>query len=123
MSDRAYYPAGAYDDPRAPYNEVENPALKFDVAVSNSLSRETSVWSKNYTQDPDDSEDCPSLENPYTEYEESYTSLLDIINFAKKAAAYMVKTGNYEVESASTLFNIIDSCYGWNVDEEVVQQI
>lgn len=113
------YPVGS-DIPEAPWNREEQPELKFDIMVSNVLNRETSLWSNNYTQDM---ENFFYLQNPDTEYKEGYTSLLDIVDFAKKAAEYMVKTGNYKVENASTLYNIINSCDGWSEEDFNAKQI
>lgn len=120
--DNYNYPAGA-DTKDAPWNREGQPDLKFDVAVSCSLSREAPVWSDNYTQDPDDPEDSPSLEDPTAEYEESYASLTDIIDFAKKAAAHMINEKDYYVASVNELYRILDSCQDWYLDEFNVEQI
>jgi hypothetical protein len=48
MSEADYYPAGAYRDPNAPYNQVDVPEKEFDVTCSQSLSRTATVWTNNY---------------------------------------------------------------------------
>jgi len=48
MSERDYYPPGAYDDPNAPYNEIEVPERDFDVLISQTLSKNTEVLTNDY---------------------------------------------------------------------------
>ena len=48
MSEADFYPAGAYRDPSAPYNEVEVPERDFEVTCSQSLSRTATVTTNNY---------------------------------------------------------------------------
>lgn len=43
MRDRDYYPAGAYDDPNAPYNQVDPPEVEFGCRVAYTLERESSL--------------------------------------------------------------------------------
>ena len=39
MSERDYYPAGAYNDPNAPYNECEAPEIELDVTVTETVMK------------------------------------------------------------------------------------
>lgn len=48
MSEADYYPAGAYYDPSAPYNQADIPEEEFEVTCSQSLSRTATVWTSNY---------------------------------------------------------------------------
>lgn len=48
MRDSDYYPAGAWSDPSAPYNEVDVPEKEFDVTCSQSLSKTVTVVTNNY---------------------------------------------------------------------------
>ena len=48
MLESDYYPAGAYNDPLAPYNIPEVPEKDFDITCSQSLSRTATVWTDNY---------------------------------------------------------------------------
>ena len=41
MSDRDYYPAGAYSDPNAPYNQCEPPEIDLEVKVTETLVKNT----------------------------------------------------------------------------------
>ena len=57
MSESGYYPIGAEFDPSAPWNQVEIPEREFDVTISSSLSKSTTIESKDYLidEDPDGS--------------------------------------------------------------------
>lgn len=48
MNSLGDYPLGAANDPRAPYNEVENPEVEIDVTVSITLSKTVKVKVKDY---------------------------------------------------------------------------
>ena len=48
MKESDYYPAGAYSDPNAPYNQCDVPEKDFDVTCSQSLSRTAVVTTNNY---------------------------------------------------------------------------
>ena len=43
MRDSDYYPAGAYGDPNAPYNECEAPEIELEVVVHETLVKESSI--------------------------------------------------------------------------------
>ena len=48
MRESDYYAPGSYNDPSAPWNEVDVPEKEFDVICSQSLSRTATVWTNNY---------------------------------------------------------------------------
>ena len=65
MRDRDYYPAGAYDDPNAPYNEAEVPEKEFEITCTQTLSKSVVVVTNNYIPgasgvdyEPDDEGGC-----------------------------------------------------------------
>ena len=43
MRESDYYPAGAYSDPNAPYNECEAPEIELDVTVTETLVKGSSI--------------------------------------------------------------------------------
>ena len=43
MRDSDYYPAGAYNDPNAPYNECEAPEIELGVTVHETLTRDHTI--------------------------------------------------------------------------------
>ena len=48
MNEADYYPPGAYNDPNAPWNEVEVPEEDFEITCSQSLSKTVTVTTNNY---------------------------------------------------------------------------
>lgn len=51
MKESGYYPAGAEFDPRAPYNEVEQPPKDIEVTISLTISKTIKVSVEDYTFD------------------------------------------------------------------------
>lgn len=43
MRESDYYPAGAYNDPNAPFNQVDPPETEFDVTVGITLERDCTI--------------------------------------------------------------------------------
>ena len=51
MRDSDYYPAGAYNDPNAPYNEVELPEIEVTATVNIAMTKDIVVTTDQYTMD------------------------------------------------------------------------
>ena len=51
MKESGYYPAGAEFDPRAPWNEVEQPPKDIEVTISVTVSKTMKVPVRDYTID------------------------------------------------------------------------
>ena len=64
MSEADYYPAGAYSDPNAPYNEPVIPERDFDIDVEFVMSKTVTVTTNDYAPDYDDED---GRENANTE--------------------------------------------------------
>lgn len=141
------YPAGAENDPDAPYNEVEVPEKEFDVLVSQTLSKSTSVFTNNYIpgasgveyehdeegghavgwQDPDDTSDT-DWEKEY--HENDHYTPLELINKFKKylEREWDVLKNAAEANDAETRWkknnikHLIEECEGWTDDEtEIIE--
>ena len=54
MRNSDYYPAGAANDPNAPYNEVEPPEREFDCSATMVLNKDTLVTTDKVYWDGDD---------------------------------------------------------------------
>ena len=55
MSDKDYYPMGAYNDPNAPYNEASDPdPIEVECEVSVTLQKTVTVETDNYSKDFDE---------------------------------------------------------------------
>lgn len=53
MRDLDYYPAGAYNDANAPYNEVEAPDIEVTATVNIAMTKDIVVTTDQYTIDED----------------------------------------------------------------------
>lgn len=115
-----YPPMSQSDWDRAPWNQSEPPEENFNVTVSYSLSKDAEVISDNYY---DDGRGLDTLDNPSEDYEETYQTMPQILDFAKECAKYFLTKRNYKLRSKYDLKNILDSCEGWTVDEFNVEQI
>lgn len=110
------YPPGAANNPDAPWNQEDPPEKLFSITVSCSLSKDADVTSTEY-----DSDD--RLNYPWDDYTESEYTPSEIIEFAKQCAEYMLSNKDYKVKSKYGLKKMIDSCTGWNTDEENAEQV
>lgn len=111
-----YPPMSQSEWDSAPWNQEDPEEKEFNLAVSCSLSKDTSVVSCNY--DGDD-----SLEDPVDEYKMDYYTIEDIIEFAEEAAKYMIAHEDYTMAHKFQLKRLIESCKGWTVDEFNVEQV
>ena len=74
MIESGYYPPGAEFDPSAPWNEPGPPDEKtFDVCISQTLSRDTTVTTSDYSVDVDCDEDgyYQSIDTSETNWKEA----------------------------------------------------
>lgn len=87
MRDRDYYPAGAYGDPNAPYNQSDPPEIEVEVEVKEVMTKESSIITTNAWYVTDE-EGYTELEdsnlNVYDEYSKQNRSLYDILAAAKE---------------------------------------
>lgn len=113
--DNYNYPMGA-DTKDAPWNQEDPPEKSFNVTVSCSLSKDVDVASTDYN-------DYDELECPWNDYAASEFTPSKIIEFAKQCAEYMLSNRDYKIKSKYGLKKMIDSCTGWNTDEENAEQV
>lgn len=118
MAAEDYYPAGAYRDPDAPFNEIETPERVFVVDVNVTLSKLVDVMTCNYDLEHDEFEgDIVNTQctNWYEEYKESHKTLpemLDVLaSYVKEDLARTPKKTRrwYELE------RLLSDCTGWLV--------
>lgn len=130
MLESGYYPPGAEFDPHAPYNEVEIPERKFDATISSSLSKSTTIESKDYIieEDPDGSYIDTSEIRWLEEYKEAHLTPLELIEKFKETLEKKLKVleqyngcpnnanFNFRSEINKTKY-LIEECKGWVEDE------
>ena len=114
------FPPGAANDPYAPYNQVDPPEKMFDVAVSCSLSKDAEIMSDDYDEYGDNG--AGELNNPIEAYTDNEYTVEEILDFARQCAELMLTKHDYSIKSKYGLKRMLDSCKGWSVDEENVEQ-
>lgn len=141
MSAADYYPAGAYNDPSAPYNQSDPEEKEFSVLCSQTLSKSATVLTDDYTpgdsgvdyepdgeggyyssawQDPDDTSNT-NWEAVYHD-NDHYTPIQLIQLFKKCLKRHLeiwketedTKVGKIIIKKIE---HLISECEGWTEDE------
>ena len=119
-----YYPAGAYSDPSAPYNEVSIPERDFDVNVCQTLEKYVTVTTDDYIPDYDDWDRSVHYDTSDTNwleayYDNDYHTPLQLIELFKQYLEENLKNG-VVFKSPRYTEDLIKECEGW---EEVETNI
>lgn len=123
------YPMGAENDPRSPWNEETIPEKEFNITISQTLSKDTRVWTDKYNYeggylDKEDGgyyvEELTTNEVPWKqEYEKQHYTPIQLIGILKQICKDILngdKKG-YKCEE------LIQECSGWVEDEtEVIKE-
>jgi hypothetical protein len=125
MYDNYHYPAGA-DNEMAPWNEPVIPEKEFDVLVSQTLSRDTSIYTNDYCPEFDEETGHTDANTECTDWKKAYSNAamtpLEIIGAAEKIAKALLEQGQTRVGGVY-LKSLVSDCEGWNEDElEVIEQ-
>lgn len=115
------YPCGA-DTPNAPWNEPVIPEQKFDVTCSQTLSKDTYIYSDDYYLEEDE---CGrSINTSETNWQEAYTkgacTPLDLIKDCKILCEYLLDQGVTTV-GPIWLKALTKECDGWVEDDFEVE--
>lgn len=130
MNESGYYPLGTEFSPDAPWNQHDNKGLEFEVAISQSLSKTTTVITTDYKEE-EDYDDCLNQKvmvantedtdwnRVYTEQHYTPIELINILrNYLKNDIEH-----NYTPLSLTTKENLIKECENWIEDEtEVIEE-
>lgn len=108
------YPPGAANDPRAPYNQKDPPEQTFSVKAEYGISRYADVTTTEY----DDIEMLQAEDD----YEDEYMSPLEIFDFARQCAEYLLTVHNFKLGSKTHLKKVLESCKDWQVDNKEIYQ-
>lgn len=119
MRDRDYYPAGAYNDPNAPYNEVTVPDHDFDVDVTVTLSNSTTVTTNDYMPDIDEEDGRMYRDTSGTDWEKAYEeSCFTIPQMLEELKALLEeKLADPNCKKKTRYENMLHDCQGWTVEE------
>ena len=126
MSEADYYPAGAYSDPNAPYNEPVIPERDFDIDVEFVMSMTVTVTTNDYAPEYDDEDGREYANTENTDWEKAYDNSghLTIAEMLQELESYvkddMTKTAP---NSGKGLYlkRVLESCQGWEVKEKTFE--
>lgn len=123
MSERDYYPAGAYNDPNAPYNEPVIPERDFDVDVEFTMQKTVTVTTNEYQPEYDEEDGNTYANTDDTNWEDAYDEsgyytipelLQELENYVRQDLERY--KGNKTKERQ--LNALLESCQGWNVNDK-----
>ena len=126
MSEADYYPAGAYSDPNAPYNEPVIPERDFDIDVEFVMSKTVTVTTNDYAPEYDDEDGLEYANTENTDWEEAYDNSghLTIAEMLQELESYvkddMEKTAPNSGKGRY-LQRVLESCQGWEVKEKTFE--
>ena len=121
-----YYPAGLTDNtPGCPWSEPEVPERDFDVLISQTLSRDTTITTQDYQPEFDEEDGRTYANTEDTDWKKAYCDVamtpLEIIGAAEKIAKVLLEQGQTRVGGVY-LKSLIQDCEGWFEDEtEVIE--
>lgn len=129
MYESGYYPPGAENDPRAPWNQSDPEPVSQDIEYSCTMRRTANVETTDYTpgsvekewdgdgyiavRDGDDFSDTDWL----GEYKQQYRTPLQLIELLRDTAKELAE-GNMPEKRASFWSDVIEECNGWELEDE-----
>jgi hypothetical protein len=121
-----FYAPGSYNDPSAPWNEPMIPEKEFDVSISQTLSKDTSIYTQDYQPEFDEETGHTYANTDETDWKKAYCDTamtpLEIIGAAEKIAKALLEQGQTRVGGVY-LKSFVRDCEGWNEDElEVMEE-
>ena len=126
MSAADYFPAGAYSDPNAPYNEPIIPERDFDIDVEFVMSKAVTVTTNDYAPEYDDEDGREYANTENTDWEKAYDNSghLTIAEMLQELESYvkddMTKTAP-NTGKGRYLQRVLESCQGWEVKEKTFE--
>lgn len=123
MRDRDYYPEGSYNDPNAPYNEVDVPEREFEVNVSVTLHKDfDKVTTDDYTPEFDDEDGRVYANTEDTDWNKAYEcqhkSITDMLLILKKYVEKDIEEYKKQGKRVpQSLTDLLDDCTDWEQED------
>ena len=127
MRDRDYYPAGAYNDPNAPYNDVTNEPYEFDCIITQTVQKYVGVETKSYNMEVDEEDGSVYREPDGVDWDEEYGEQhLDIPELLEAlqglAKEKLEKCKDLSIPEKNRLNRLIEEADGWESTEKSVEE-
>lgn len=126
MSSTGDYPPGAEYDKKAPYNEEQNPYVECRLCISQTLSKDVTVKTNDYTSNLiwDNELTYSSLDFSETNidslYAEQHYTPYELIELFKEFLEDKVKNSDFTDPKISMMKTLIKECKNWVEDETEV---
>ena len=126
MSEADYFPAGAYSDPNAPYNEPVIPERDFDIDVEFVMSKTVTVTTNDYAPEYDDEDGREYANTETTDWEQAYDNSghLTIAEMLQELESYVKDDKTKTAPNSGKgryLQRVLESCQGWEVKEKTFE--
>lgn len=126
MRDRDYFPAGAYNDPSAPYNDVPIEPYEFDCVITQTVQKNVGVATQNYTKEVDEEFGAVYREPNGADWDEEYgTQHLDIPELLGAlrglAKEKLEKCKDLSLSEKSRLIKLVEEADDWESVERSVE--
>ena len=132
MRESDFYPAGAYNDVNAPYNQSEVPEKEFEIVCSQTLSKTVEVFTDNYVphveREYDDGivfchrwDDTTDTDWKEEFHNNDYHTPAQLIGLFKQFLEEQLSHG-IVFKSPKYTENLIEECEGWEEDETVYEE-
>ena len=122
MRERDYYPAGAYNDPSAPFNEPVIPERDFDISVQYVLEKTAVVTTDKYQPEYDEESGHTYADTTYTDWEDAYKdsghhTIPEMLDELKKYIEQELATSELTISRKSLLKEMLEDCQEWELIE------
>ena len=126
MSSLGGYPIGAEHDSSAPYNQKDTSVKEFDVIISQTLSKSTTVYTNDYKEEVDEDEEGKRLvtntsdTNWLEAYKENHLTLPNLLKNVREILKDNLRKSKWDEKKNLKFY--IDELSNWVEDEiEVVK--
>ena len=119
MYDNYNYPMGA-DTPDAPWNQHEPDPIEVSVAVTVTLTHETTVETANYINGEDGDELLDGYDDINAIYSEQHKSVPELLGELAKYIKGELTGGNVSYQRKWELQSMLEDCQGWTEEETEV---
>ena len=126
MSSLGGYPIGAEHDSSAPYNQKDTSVKEFDVVISQTLSKSTTVYTNDYKEEVDEDEEGKRLvtntsdTNWLEAYKENHLTLPNLLKSVREILKDNLRKSKWDEKKNLKFY--IDELSNWVEDEiEVVK--
>ena len=123
MRESDYYPAGAYSDPNAPYNEPVVKEREFDIDVDFTMHKIATVTTNDYIPEYDDEDGREYANTDDTNWESAYNesghyTIPELLEELKQYILNDMETCSPNTCKGASLKRMLESCDGWEVVEK-----